>query len=226
MLRTGKHKVLRARSATLADRGFALDRKSYTPQLKYPAACRGDSLFCTAFGLFDDLETALLGQANDDILRYGLEDKASKISGLHADRTADFAATALLPSGLEGRIKESRFKQRGNILIHIKAIVIDFTSDAPVVISGSHNFSKAASEGNDENYLIVRGDTDVADCYGCELLRLYDHYRFRYATQGRTKAGKKLKPPLLTADDGWTNRYFQAGSLRMADRLRFAGGAT
>ena len=39
--------------------------------------------------------------------------------------------------------------------------------------------SKSASEGNDENFLIVHGNTDVADCYGCELMRLYDHYRFR-----------------------------------------------
>lgn len=35
-----------------------------------------------------------------------------------------------------------------------KTIVIDVTSDAPFVISGSHNFSKGgASDGNDENYL-------------------------------------------------------------------------
>ena len=186
-------------------------------------AAQRDVLFCTAFDLYDELEAALLGRAHDTILRYGLQNMASKISGFHADRTADFAATALLPSGLEGWLKESRFKQRGNILIHTKAVVIDFTSDAPVVISGSHNFSAAASEGNDENYLIVRGDTDVADCYGCELLRLYDHYRFRYVTQTRTKAGKKPKPPLLTPDDSWTDRYFEAGSLRMTDRLRFAG---
>ncbi|MDF2441468.1 MAG: hypothetical protein JWN98_2452 [Abditibacteriota bacterium] len=189
------------------------------------AAARRDVMFCTAFDLYDDLEKALLGVAHDPILRYGLQDKASQISGFHADRTADFAATALLSSGLEGWLKESRYKQRGNILIHTKAIVVDFTSDAPVVISGSHNFSKAASESNDENYLIVRGDTDVADCYGCETLRLYDHYRFRYVIQGRTKAGQKVKPPLLTPDDSWTERYFEAGSLRMADRLRFSGQA-
>jgi len=127
----------------------------------------------------------------------------------------------MLSSGLEGFLKESTKGQRGNILIHTKLIVVDFTSDNSVVISGSHNLSKAASDGNDENYLIIRGNTDVAYSYGCELMRLYD--RFRFVAQSRKKSGKKQKALILSTDDSWTDRYFEEGSLRMSARLRFAG---
>jgi phosphatidylserine/phosphatidylglycerophosphate/cardiolipin synthase-like enzyme len=131
----------------------------------------------------------------------------------------------MLSSGLEGFLKESTKGQRGNILIHTKLIVVDFTSDHPIVISGSHNFSKAASESNDENFLVLRGDTDVADCYGCELMRLYDHYRFRFRLKdGKDKqSNQAAKPPALTPDDSWTEPYFTSGSLKCSDRIRFAG---
>jgi phosphatidylserine/phosphatidylglycerophosphate/cardiolipin synthase-like enzyme len=183
-------------------------------------AARRDVLFCTTFDLDDAIEDALLGQPRDGVLRYGLENSRSRITGFHAERTADFATAAMLSSGLEGFLRESTAGQRGNILIHTKLLIADFTSDAPVVISGSHNYSRAASEGNDENYLIVRGNRDVADCYGCELMRLYDHYRFRHYIREATRSPRYLDPT-----DGWTGKYFAKGSLAATDRQRFAGEA-
>lgn len=186
-------------------------------------SAKRDVLFCTAFDLNDDIEAALLGKPKDPILRYGVQNTRSAITGFHADRTADFSATAMLSKGLEGFLKESTKGQRGNILIHTKLVVVDFTSDNPIVISGSHNLSKSASDGNDENYLIIRGNTDVADSYGCELMRLYDHYRFRFISQSKLRSGQKQKPLFLTPNDSWTNSYFNPKSLKMSDRLRFAG---
>ena len=185
-----------------------------------------DVLFCTAFDLEERIEQALLGRANDDILRLGLENSRSAITGFHRDRSANFSATAFLNRGLEGYLKESTAKQRGNLLIHTKLVVVDFTSDAPTVISGSHNLSGAASEGNDENFLIVRGDTDVADCYGVELLRMYEHYRFRWHASGKDDASRRPDPcpgppGTLCPDDRWTAPYFQDGSLEALDRQRF-----
>lgn len=182
-----------------------------------------DVLFCTAFDLYDDLEAAFLGAPHDTILRYGLQNSRSKITGVHADRTAAFTATAMLSQGLEGFLKESTKGQRGNILIHTKLIVVDFTSDRPTVISGSHNFSNNASKNNDENFLIFRGNVDVADCYGCELMRLYDHYRFRYRIQDALRQGAQVSAPMLTPDDRWTEPYFTPNTLKMLDRIRFAG---
>lgn len=178
-----------------------------------------DLLFATAFTLPEAILNALLGAENDDVLRYGIQNTASRITGFHADRTAEFAAVALLSNGLEGWVKEGLKGQRGNLLVHLKAIVANFTTDAPVVISGSHNFSAAASNGNDENYLIIRGDTDLADRYGLEILRFYEHYRFRYYAKLL-----KLKQALPLAIDGsWADAYYTDGSLKALSRLRFSG---
>ncbi|MCP1445004.1 phosphatidylserine/phosphatidylglycerophosphate/cardiolipin synthase-like enzyme [Pseudomonas sp. GGS8] len=182
-------------------------------------AAKKDLLFVTAFTLPDVILNALLGQPHDDILRYGLQNTVSSITGFHADRTAEFAATALLNTGLEGWLKENMKGQKGNLLVHTKAIVVDFTSDSPTIISGSHNLSDAASNGNDENYLIIRGDTDLADRYGLELLRFYEHYRFRYFAKKLQL--KQVRP--LAADDSWTDDYYREGDLRMLSRLRFSG---
>ncbi|MBY8934289.1 phospholipase D-like domain-containing protein [Pseudomonas fluorescens] len=182
-------------------------------------AAKKDVLFVTAFSLPDAVLNALLGQPHDDILRYGLQNTASRITGFHADRSAEFAATALLNTGLEGWLRENMKGQKGNLLVHTKAVVTDFTTDTPTIISGSHNLSASASNGNDENYLIIRGDTDLADRYGLELLRFYEHYRFRYFA--KKLALKQVSP--LAVDDRWTNDYYVEGDLRQLSRLRFAG---
>ncbi|MBW8370691.1 MAG: phospholipase [Thiobacillus sp.] len=178
-----------------------------------------DLLFATAFRLPEAILDALLGAENDDVLRYGIQNTASRITGFHADRTAEFAATALLSKGLEGWVKEGLKGQRGNLLVHLKAIVANFTTDAPVVISGSHNLSTAASNGNDENYLIIRGDTDLADRYGLEILRFYEHYRFRY--YAKLLKLKQVRP--LAIDGRWADAYYKDGSLKALSRLRFSG---
>lgn len=192
---------------------------------------RRDVLFCTAFDLDDVILQALLGRPHDDVLRLGLQNKPDEITGFHRDRTADFVTAAMFNTGLEGVLKESTAGQKGNILIHTKLMVLNFTSDAPTIISGSHNFSNNASGRNDESFLIIRGDTEVADCYGVELMRLYDHYRARFAARP-PKPGEPprpkgpcgdLGPGELCPDDRWTRPYFEHGGLAAVDRLRFAG---
>jgi phosphatidylserine/phosphatidylglycerophosphate/cardiolipin synthase-like enzyme len=183
-------------------------------------AARRDVLFCTAFDLEQRVLDALLGEPGDDVIRLGVQNKRSEITGYHRDRGAQFAATALLNQGLEGFLKESLARQRGSILIHTKLVVVDFTTDAPFVISGSHNLSKSASGGNDENYLAISGDTGVADDYGVELMRVYDHYRFRWNMKQ-----PRHQVPALTPGDEWTRRYFKRGTLPFRDRRYFAGTA-
>jgi phosphatidylserine/phosphatidylglycerophosphate/cardiolipin synthase-like enzyme len=148
---------------------------------------------------------AILGAPNDPILRYGISNAPGNIKGYDADKTRAFTTPALLPKGLEGWLSEDYRGQKGSIHIHAKVIVVDFTTDSPVVISGSHNFSGPASSGNDENYLIIRGNRDVADYFGCELLRIYDHYRFRYVAKSIYKSKfSKAHGPKLAPDDSWT----------------------
>ncbi|VAW72358.1 hypothetical protein MNBD_GAMMA12-1747 [hydrothermal vent metagenome] len=191
---------------------------------KIISSAKQDVLFATAFKLRSEITDALLGSANDAILRMGIQNSSSaKITGVHRDRTASFTAAALLPRGLEGWLRETTAKQKGSIRIHTKAIVVDVTSETPIIISGSHNFSGSASAKNDENYLIIRRDIDVADVYLCEILRIYDHYRFRFSAKEKRKAGLPTAPPVLAGDDSWTGVYFEEGSLKSLDRIRFSG---
>lgn len=67
----------------------------------------------------------------------------------------------------------------GHAIIHSKVVVIDPFSDDPSVITGSHNFSVSASSKNDENFIIVRGDRDLAEAYAVNILGAYAHYRWR-----------------------------------------------
>lgn len=188
------------------------------------AGAQRDVIFSTAFKLRDEVEDALLGSANDQILRMGVQNTSSeKITGIHRDRTAQFTAASLLPGGLEGWLKETSAKQKGSIRVHTKAIAIDVTSDIPLIISGSHNLSTNASDKNDENYMIIRRDQDIADVYLCEIMRIYDHYRFRFSAKEQGTPGNPVDPPQLVGDDSWTDDYFSRGHLKELDRLRFAG---
>ena len=194
-------------------------------------AARRDVLFCTAFELDPVIREALLGQPHDDVLRLGLQNKRSEITGFHRDRTADFVTAAMFNTGLDGVLHESTGGQKGSNYIHTKLMVLNFTGTAPTVISGSHNFSNNASANNDENYLIIRGDTEVADCYGIELMRLYDHYRARFISKPPKEGDEPrpagpcgaLKADELCPDDRWVGPYVKDGSLHALDRLRFAG---
>ena len=119
--------------------------------------------------------------------------------------------------------KESFAGQKGGIHIHTKIVVVDFTSDAPIIFSGSHNLSSNASGKNDENFLVIRGNRDLADIYGIEILRLYDHYRFRFI-QAKAQTDPKMKKwkAQIAPDDKWTEPYFKV-PLKKSDRLRFSG---
>jgi phosphatidylserine/phosphatidylglycerophosphate/cardiolipin synthase-like enzyme len=67
----------------------------------------------------------------------------------------------------------------GHAIIHSKVVVIDPFSADPVVITGSHNFSASASSKNDENFIIVRGDRELAEAYAVNIFGAYAHYRWR-----------------------------------------------
>lgn len=180
---------------------------------------QSEVLFCTAFALHDDILKALKPEEEDEVIRYGLQNTASEITGVH--RRSEFVAAAYLKKGFESMVKESLAGQRGNLYIHLKTIIRDFTTDEPWIIVGSNNFSNASSHDNDENMLVIRGDTSVADIYVCEMMRLYDHYRFRWnqkrkwlvRTQGRLKLHK---------DGKWTKDYFDPEKLEYHERIKFS----
>jgi phosphatidylserine/phosphatidylglycerophosphate/cardiolipin synthase-like enzyme len=99
----------------------------------------------------------------------------------------------------------------GFAIVHSKLIVVDpFTK--PVVITGSHNFSSNASGKNDENFVIVRGNTDLACEYGAHILSVYQHYRWMAFVNEKQKKNQNPKAFLDEADT------WQAGQLKGASR--------
>ncbi|MHA1851786.1 MAG: phospholipase D-like domain-containing protein [Candidatus Thorarchaeota archaeon] len=180
---------------------------------------KSEVVSCTAFDLHPEILEILKPSDDDNVIRYGLQNSESEITGIH--RRGEFVTPAYLDEGFESYVKESFAKQKGNIYIHLKTILRDFTTDDPWIIMGSNNFSGASSHDNDENMIIIRGDTSVADIYACEMMRLYDHYRFRYnkkrkwlvRTHGRLKLHKSSK---------WTKDFFDPEKIEYHERMKFS----
>jgi phosphatidylserine/phosphatidylglycerophosphate/cardiolipin synthase-like enzyme len=113
--------------------------------------------------------------------------------------------------------------------IHTKYMLVDPLSAAPAVVIGSANFSKASTDTNDENMLVIRGDKRIADIYFGEYIRLYSHYAFREAVKFHMEKEKTApedwQPQYLIDDDRWMAPYFDPAdrSARRARRAYFAG---
>lgn len=65
------------------------------------------------------------------------------------------------------------------VYVHSKFLLQDPLGPRPLVVTGSANFSDASTNENDENMIMIRGDTRVADIYFTEFNRLFFHYYFR-----------------------------------------------
>jgi phosphatidylserine/phosphatidylglycerophosphate/cardiolipin synthase-like enzyme len=104
---------------------------------------------------------------------------------------------------------------------HTKYMLVDPLGDDPIVISGSANFSNASTTNNDENMIVLRGDTRVADIYFGEFMRLWQHYRFRGIVTDQSGGGD-ARPNYLVADSSWTDGYYKKGTVKYFKRTLFA----
>lgn len=105
--------------------------------------------------------------------------------------------------------------------VHSKFLMIDPLSDDPLVCSGSANFSKGSLISNDENMLLIRGDTRVADIYLTEFDRIFRHFYARDATNAAANKGNKKNPLELDATGAWIRPYFKAGNFKNTRRQVF-----
>lgn len=119
-------------------------------------------------------------------------------------------------NSIDGWLKEKLTNLNTNVrYVHNKFMLIDPLSADPIVIAGSANFSDASVKNNDENMIITRGNTRVADIYLGEFMRLYSHHAFRESLKWRDRPPK----PLETGD--WWKDYF-GGTERSVRRQFFA----
>ncbi|WP_377156715.1 phospholipase D-like domain-containing protein [Roseateles sp. UC29_93] len=206
------------------------------------AGAAKDALFMTfAFGM-NDVFRKVYSQA-DDVLRIGLMEKewngAKKEEQIAAIREIQALPNVVIAIG--NRIPLNGFDQwlgeleriepSAHVLwIHLKFMLIDPLSNSPTVVAGSANFSQASTTTNDENMLVIKGNTRVADIYLGEYMRLYSHYAFREAVAIFLRKNPNAKPSdmrqgFLIEEDDWTKDAFNPAdtTARRARRLYFAG---
>lgn len=96
----------------------------------------------------------------------------------------------------------------GFAIVHSKIIVIDPNGDDPILVTGSHNFSAAASGKNDENLVIIRGNKALAKAYAVNVQSVFDHYRFRAVANKMQKEGKDVVD-VMKDPKSWQQSWFE-----------------
>lgn len=147
-------------------------------------------------------------------------DKDAELGKIQALRNMPenvFAIGSLIETtALDGWVKEQLSQLSTNVqYVHNKFMLIDPLGDDPIVVSGSANFSKASTVDNDENMVVIRGNTRVADIYLGEFMRLWNHHAFR---ESRSFNNADPEARFLKPDGWWANSF---GDTPRAARRRF-----
>jgi phosphatidylserine/phosphatidylglycerophosphate/cardiolipin synthase-like enzyme len=208
--------------------------RSTLEALEYYTAMMDDaksSVFLTAaFGVNKLFQEVM--ERDKPYLRYLLlETEGSNIRVIKRNLNNQIAVGRLI--GDEEGVVESWLKQvyHGEKLaglnehvkyIHTKYMLIDPLSKSPILITGSANFSNPSTTNNDENMLIIRGDTRVADIYLGEFMRLFSHFKRRGLAAAADTAEEQKKFIYLCTDDSWTAPFYKSGSAKMKERLLFS----
>lgn len=180
------------------------------------------SFFMTAaFGLHDDIADAIA--AESDVLRYLVLEEPPDSGDVEFTRDHDVkvAVGSLLSADILDRWTKEQLTGL-NVHVrytHTKFMLIDPLGDHPLVITGSGNFSDASVHENDENMLMIQGDTRVADIYLGEFMRIFNHFYFRYLHQKLQRSDEKTA--YLTPDDSWARRYYDPATPSHRQRLLF-----
>jgi phosphatidylserine/phosphatidylglycerophosphate/cardiolipin synthase-like enzyme len=180
-----------------------------------------------AFGV-NDLLAQVLAQDRDYLRYVLLEREGGNIQLIRRDPDNRIAVGATVGGGaLEDWLAETTTGLNTHVrFIHTKYLLVDPLTADPLVITGSANFSAASTIRNDENMLVIRGHTDVADVYLGEFMRLFRHFYFRdYLNRRRGAARVAARPAGLHLDptDAWARRFYVPGSVRAKERAAFAG---
>ncbi len=226
--------------AVFSPRGKNLDAlDSYS---RIAASAKGGLFMTFAFGMHEKFKDVY--RMNDTILRMGLLEKEASNPGTIEQDKRDIQeirnrSNVVLAIGNrivtnsfdEWLVEMSKINPTVHVYwVHTKYMLVDPLSDSPIVVSGSANFSKASTDTNDENMLVIRGDKRISDIYFGEFLRLYNHYAFReavkiYSEKEENGNPELWQPQFLVDNDKWFSPYFDPTetSGRFARRAYFAG---
>lgn len=137
-----------------------------------------------------------------------------------------FFLDVIEPEGVKAPLTEwaaevtrNQFKsQIGYAMTHSKCMVIDPFGTKPVVVTGSHNFSKSASEKNDDNFVVIEGNRKLAEAYAVNCMMTYQHYRWRQYLQ---ESARKGLPPFEFLNDDAAEWQKRLTSKNQVADLRF-----
>ncbi|HEY2998518.1 MAG TPA: phospholipase D-like domain-containing protein [Acidimicrobiales bacterium] len=177
------------------------------------------SFFMTAaFGVHDTIAAALAGES--DVLRYLVLEKPQAGVAFDQDVDVKVAVGSFLEDDVLDRWTAEHLTglNRNVRFSHTKYLLVDPVGDDPLVVTGSGNFSDASVGKNDENMLVIRGDTRVADAYLGEFMRVFNHFYFRWLRQKATRGDDTA---WLREDDGWVARYYDPRTPSYRQRLLF-----
>jgi phosphatidylserine/phosphatidylglycerophosphate/cardiolipin synthase-like enzyme len=121
-------------------------------------------------------------------------------------------------------LKEELARRDGTgfvFFVHTKFLLVDPLSDDPLVCTGSANFSSGSLTANDENMLLVRGDTRVADIYLTDFDRIFRHFYFRDVANEVAVRGGKSETVFLADTDAWSASSFDPKKLNCHRRVMF-----
>ncbi|MCA0002800.1 MULTISPECIES: phospholipase D-like domain-containing protein [Mesorhizobium] len=105
--------------------------------------------------------------------------------------------------------------------IHTKFLLIDPLSQDPLICTGSANFSGGSLTANDENMLLIRGDTRVADIYLTEFDRIFRHFYSRDIINKIEKLGGEAKVGILDPSGKWLIAYYADDNAKCHKRQMF-----
>ena len=180
---------------------------------------------CITFAFdIDELFQQVLERDND-VLRYVVKDDAlGKTESIGHDRDVLFAAGSYLAEGaLANFLAERSNPLNSNRYIHDKFMLVDPLSDDPLVVTGSANFSRPSQRINDENMLVIRGNTRVADIYFGEFMRVFDHHYARYIVKLLSDEDRADPEAGYLKDEtsAWLPAHFNVSSYKSKRRKYF-----
>jgi phosphatidylserine/phosphatidylglycerophosphate/cardiolipin synthase-like enzyme len=185
---------------------------------------------CSTFAFTIDEVFQAVFQKQNDVLRYIVKDDPlgqGEIIG--QDHDVLFAAGSYLEEGaLANFLAERSNPLNQNRYIHDKFLLVDPLGQDPLVITGTANFSRPSQRVNDENMLVIRGDTRVADIYFGEFMRVFDHHYARYVVKLLQSEDKHDPDAGYLKEDtqDWLPSHFSAQSYKAKRRRYFASPGT
>ena len=122
----------------------------------------------------------------------------------------------LVPANVKNKFHdwETELKGASSVMIHSKVVIADPFGDHPVVMTGSHNLGMKASRENDDNLIIIEGNSALAQAYALNIIAIFQEYRWRQYVNAHATDPKAWHG--LGQDDTWQDGHLQTDAAELA----------